>query len=341
MEGDLLGLGEVVGRVGRRGSAARPAAPARAPPARSWSGRAGRCPRTSGPRCRGRPARRAPTAGTAPASMASDRSRRWKSGSMPPSICASSQTSEWTPASGFQWNFTSVGLAVGVRPAGRCGRRSPPWSGTSGGCRGRTWPTSCGAGLGVQRDEVPERVVGGLRLRDLPVRMRLGGVDDVGELDAVLDEEHRDVVADEVEVALVGVELRREPAGVAHGVGRPARAQHGREADEHRRLDALWRGSAALVTPAGDPVADEDPVRAGAARVDHPLGDPLVVEVGDLLAQVMSCSSVGPRSPALSEWSVSGSRTPPAVVRYAPDCDRESSGAPVGLPVGETASGPD
>ena len=40
-----------------------------------------------------------------------------------------------------------------------------------------------------------------------------------GNLIAVLDEEHRDVVADEVVVALVGVELRGEAAGVTDGVG--------------------------------------------------------------------------------------------------------------------------
>ena len=96
-----------------------------------------------------------------------------------------------------------------------------------------------GLGLGVQRDEVPERVVRALGLRDLAVRVRLGGVDDVRELDAVLDEEDRDVVADEVEGALVGVELRREAAGVADRVGRAAGAQHGGEPHEHGRLDVL------------------------------------------------------------------------------------------------------
>src|SRR5688572_24956484 len=47
---------------------------------------------------------------------------------------------------------------------------------------------------------------------------------------------------------------------------------------------------------------------------------------------------VGPRDPALSDWSVSGRRTPPMVVRYAPDWARESRGS-VGLAVGDTASG--
>ena len=74
----------------------------------------------------------------------------------------------------------------------------------------------------------------GLRHRE--VRLGLGGVDQVGKLHRVLDEEDRDVVADQIPVALVGVELHREAAHVARGVGRAALAEHGREADEDRRL---------------------------------------------------------------------------------------------------------
>jgi hypothetical protein len=140
--------------------------------------------------------------------------------------------------------------------------------------------------LGVRGDEVPERVVRALRLRDLAVRMWLGGVDDVRELDPVLDEEHRDVVADEVERALLGVELRGEPTRVAHGVGRPPRPDDGREPDEHRGFDAPAEelGHAHLRRGA---VADEDAVRAVAPRVHDPLRDAFVVEVRDLLAQVV------------------------------------------------------
>ncbi|GAA3384208.1 hypothetical protein GCM10017750_57660 [Streptomyces racemochromogenes] len=50
-------------------------------------------------------------------------------------------------------------------------------------------PKGVVGGLGVQGHEVPEGVVGALGLRDLPVRVGLSGVDDVGELDRVLDEE--------------------------------------------------------------------------------------------------------------------------------------------------------
>jgi hypothetical protein len=74
-------------------------------------------------------------------------------------------------------------------------------------------------GLGHQRDEVPERVVRAAGLRHAVVRLGLDGMDDVGELHRVLDEEHRDVVAHQVPVALFGIELDGEAARVAHGVG--------------------------------------------------------------------------------------------------------------------------
>ena len=141
-------------------------------------------------------------------------------------------------------------------------------------------------GFGVQRHEIPEGVVRRLRLGDLPIRVRLARMDHIGELDAVLDEEHRHVVADEVEVALLGVELDREAAGVAHGVGGAARAQHRREAAEHVGLRALFAEESGLADRRRGAVGLEHPVRGGAAGVHDALGNSLVVEVGDLLPEV-------------------------------------------------------
>ena len=107
-----------------------------------------------------------------------------------------------------------------------------------------------------------------------------------GNLIAVLDEEHRHVVADQVEVALVGVELHREPADVADRVGRAARAGDGREPHEHSVVRPAAARKPAFVTDDAGAVGLEDAVRRGAAGVNDPLGDALVVEVGDLLAQV-------------------------------------------------------
>ncbi len=141
-------------------------------------------------------------------------------------------------------------------------------------------------GLGVQRDEIPEGVVGRLRLRDLAVGVGLAGVDHVRELDAVLDEEHRDVVADEVEHSFVGVELHGEPARVANGVSRPARAENGREAAEDIGLLALRCEERSACHRLGGSVGLEHAVGRRAARVHDALRDALVVEVGDLLAEV-------------------------------------------------------
>ena len=85
-----------------------------------------------------------------------------------------------------------------------------------------------------QRHEIPERVVRGRGLRHPVMRLGLHGVDQIGKLHRVLDEEHGDVVADEIPVALVGIELDGEPAHVARGIRRASFAGDGREPHEHR-----------------------------------------------------------------------------------------------------------
>lgn len=50
-------------------------------------------------------------------------------------------------------------------------------------------------GFGHQADEVPEGVVGGRSLRLAGLSFHLGRMDQIGKVDCVLDEEHRDVVA--------------------------------------------------------------------------------------------------------------------------------------------------
>jgi hypothetical protein len=70
-----------------------------------------------------------------------------------------------------------------------------------------------------QADEVPEIVMGGLCLRKRPVGLLLGGMDQVGELDGILNEEHRNIVADKIPVAFLRVELDREATHVTRKVG--------------------------------------------------------------------------------------------------------------------------
>ncbi len=135
--------------------------------------------------------------------------------------------------------------------------------------------------LGREAPEVPDVV----RLLRAGVRVALLGVDEVGELDGVLDEEHRGVVADEVVVALLGVELQRETARIAHGVGGAEVAGDGGEAQEGLGLLAD-PGEELRPGPLRDVTGQrERAVRAGAAGVHDALRDAFTVEVGELLQQ--------------------------------------------------------
>ena len=162
--------------------------------------------------------------------------------------------------------------------------------------------------LGHQRDEVPESVVRRGRLREAAVRLHLHGMDKVGELHRILDEEHRDVVADQVEIALVGIELHGEAAHVARRVDRARAARHRREAREDlgplaRVLQERGLGQARQVLD-----RLEVAMRARAAGMDDALGNALVVEMGDLLAQDEILEQRRPARAALQRILVVGDR---------------------------------
>ena len=76
--------------------------------------------------------------------------------------------------------------------------------------------------LGHVRQEVPECV----RVLQVGLRVALLGVDEVGELRGVADEEHRGVVSGHVPVALLGLELHCESARVALSISRALFAAH-------------------------------------------------------------------------------------------------------------------
>src|ERR1035437_1571007 len=90
-------------------------------------------------------------------------------------------------------------------------------------------------GFRRERNEIPEGVVRGCRLWKATVGFHFYGMDKVGEFDGILDEENRDVVADQVPVAFLGVELDRKAAYVARGVDRAGAARDGRYARKHGR----------------------------------------------------------------------------------------------------------
>ena len=89
--------------------------------------------------------------------------------------------------------------------------------------------------------------MGGGCLRHFIVRFRLDGMDQIGKLDRVLNEKHRNVVADQIVVAFFRIKLDREAAHVAGKIGGATRSDHGREAHEDRRLDRRILEKFALV----------------------------------------------------------------------------------------------
>src|SRR5664279_4916789 len=91
-------------------------------------------------------------------------------------------------------------------------------------------------GFRCERNEIPERVVRARRLRKAAVGFHLDGMDEVGEFDGVLDEENRNVVADQVPVAFLGVKLDGKSAYVSRGIHRTRAACDRRDASKHRCL---------------------------------------------------------------------------------------------------------
>ena len=107
-------------------------------------------------------------------------------------------------------------------------------------------------------------------------------VDEVGEPPGVADEEDRSVVPHQVVVAVLGVELDGEAAGVALRVRRAELAGNAGEAEEDRGALAD-RAQEGGLGPPGDVVGDlEEAVGGAAPGVHHPLRH----ELGHLLDRV-------------------------------------------------------
>ena len=148
-----------------------------------------------------------------------------------------------------------------------------------------------------QADEIPEIVVRGLSLRKSAIRLWLSGMDDVGKLDRVLDEEDRDVVTDNVPIAFLCVKFDREAAHIAREIGRALGAGDGREADKGLGLlaDALKDVGPRHIGEAFGQF--EITVRSVAAGMHNTLGDTLMVEVEDLLPEMEILQHARPALP--------------------------------------------
>ena len=113
----------------------------------------------------------------------------------------------------------------------------------------------------------------------------LDRVDEIGELDGVLDEKDGHIVSDQVEVALLRVEFRGPSPNVADRVRRAAASAHRGEAHKHRRNLTGVLQKFGLGDVGQRLVHLKVAVSGGAPRVHNPLGNTLVVKVGELLPE--------------------------------------------------------
>src|ERR1035437_847548 len=136
-------------------------------------------------------------------------------------------------------------------------------------------------GFRRERNEIPECVVRGCRLRKAAVGFHLYSMDEVGEFDGVLDEKNRDVVADQVPVAFLGVKLDGKSAYVTRGVDRTGAACDGRYARKHGGLLTYlgeYPGGGVLLQRRSQ---FEESMRARRTRVYDTLRNTRVIEIVD------------------------------------------------------------
>jgi hypothetical protein len=109
---------------------------------------------------------------------------------------------------------------------------------------------------------------------------------EIREFDGILDEKHRDVIANQIPIALVGVELGCEASHIADGVSTAPAALDRREANKGRRGSGSV-GQHAGISDIGSALQQlELPKRSSSASMYYPFWNAFMVETVDLLTGV-------------------------------------------------------
>jgi len=140
--------------------------------------------------------------------------------------------------------------------------------------------------FGNQRNEVPKVVVSCLSLGHLLVGLGLDGVNQIGELDGVLDEEDGNVVTNDVKVALISVKFDGKSSNVSDSIGRSLGASHSRKSHEDGGLLGWVSQEIGLSQVVEGFIHLEKSVSSISSGMNGSLRDSLVVKVRDLLPQM-------------------------------------------------------
>src|SRR5580700_8902626 len=112
-------------------------------------------------------------------------------------------------------------------------------------------------------------------------------MNEVGELQWIANKKDRSVVADQVVVAVLGVELDRKAARIAQRVGGALFTRDGREADENLGTLSDWREKFCPRPLRHVGQHFEVAVSTRAFGMHDALGNPLAIKMRELLDQVM------------------------------------------------------
>ena len=165
--------------------------------------------------------------------------------------------------------------------------------------------------LGRLRPEVPDVH----RAAHIGTRIAFLRMDDVRKLQRVADEKHWRIVADNVPVAFFDIELDREAAHVAFGIGRTSFTCQGRETLEHFRLfaDCIEYLRLAVLRDVMRNFQRAECTRS--LRLHAPFGITSRSKCASFSISQKSCNVMGPRGPTVCEFWLSPTGAPDAVVK--------------------------
>ena len=181
--------------------------------------------------------------------------------------------------------FHEVALSLGIHQAEGIDAESLHHPKRAGNGPVRHRPHDHMKRFGHQGYEIPKGVVSAGGLRVPAVGFHLDRMDKVRKFDGVLNKEDRNIVPDQIEVAFLGVEFDGEPADVAGQIHRSSAPGNCRKARKDGRFHLRIGEKRGACHVLHGFVRLKETVRRGAARVDDPFGDSLVIEMRDLFAQ--------------------------------------------------------
>src|SRR5664279_5733190 len=122
-------------------------------------------------------------------------------------------------------------------------------------------------------------------LREAPIGLHLHRVDEVREFDRVLNEKDRDIVADQIPVAFLGIELDGKTANVPWSIDRTGSARDSREScEEFGALTAFGQDLRGRIS-AKRLCECEIAMHSGPAGMHNALRNPFMIEVVDLFTE--------------------------------------------------------